>query len=80
MFNGHNAWSLSDSIASWFAPLDRLDKARHPDVTFASDLRSVVVKNPVIRLRGAMAIIRNLRDEDAQRAKTGAGQDAPTES
>ena len=30
-------------------------RARHPDVTFASDLRSVVVKNPVIRLRGAMA-------------------------
>ena len=69
VFNGHNAWSLSDSITSWFAPLDRLDKARHPDVTFASDLRSVVVKNPVIRLRGAMAIIRNLRDEDARRAK-----------
>ena len=36
------------------SPLDSLDKARHPDVTFASDLRSAVIKNPVIRLRGAM--------------------------
>ena len=79
MFNGHNAWSLSDSIASWSAPLDKLDKARHPDVTFASDLRSVVVKNPVIRLRGAMMMIRNRRNEDARRAKAGAGPDAPTE-
>ena len=54
MFNGHNAWSLSDSITSWSTPLDSLDKARHPDVTFASDLRSAVIKNPVIRLHGAM--------------------------
>ena len=56
VFNGHNAWSLSDSSASWFAPLDRFDRARHPDVTLASDLRSVVVKNPAIRLHGAMAM------------------------
>ena len=76
VFNGHNAWSLSDSIPYWSVQLDRLDRECHPDVTFASDLRSVVVKNPVIRLRGAMAIIRNLRDEDARRGKD---EDAPTE-
>ena len=79
VFNGHNAWSLSDSITSWFAPLDRFDKARHPDVTFVSDLRSVVVKNPVIRLHGAMASIRNRRNEEAWRARNGADRDAPTE-
>ena len=78
VFTRHNAWSLSDSITSWSAPLDRLDKARHPDVTFASDLRSTVVKNPVIRLRGAMAIIRNRRNKEARRAKAGVGPDAPT--
>ena len=39
-----------------------------------------VVKNPVIRLRGAMAIIRNRRNEDARRARDGTCPDAPTES
>ena len=79
VFNGHNAWSLPDSITFWSAPLDSLHKARHPGVTFASDLRSVVVKNPVIRLRGAMMMIRNRRNEDARRARDGTCPDAPTE-
>ena len=74
VFNGHNAWSLSDSITSWSVPLDRLDKACHPDVTFASDLRSTVVKNPVIRLRGAMAIIRNRRNKAECAARQGRGR------
>ena len=79
VFNGHNAWSLSDSITSWFTPLDRFDKARHPDITFASDLRSVVVKNPVIRLRGAMAMIRNLRDEAERKTRHAKDEDTLTE-
>ena len=54
--------------------MDNLHKECHPDVTFASDLHSVVVKNPVIRLHGAMAIIRNLRNEAARRARD---EDAP---
>ena len=79
VFNGHNAWSLSDSIASWFAPLDSLHKECHPDVTFVSDLRSVVVKNPVIRLRGAMMMIRNRRNEAERKARRTNDEDASTE-
>ena len=76
VFNGHNAWSLSDSIPYWSVQLDSLDKARHPDVTFASDLRSTVVRDPVRRMYYAIIMVQKLRDEAARCAKD---KDAPTE-
>ena len=79
VFNGHEAWSLSDSITSWSVQLDSLYKECHPDAVFASDLRSVVVKNPVIRLRGAMAIIRNLRNEAERKTRHAKNEDGPIE-
>ena len=83
VFNGHEAWSLSDSIPSWFVRLDSLHKARHSGVTFASDLRSVVVEDPICRIHNAMVMVKNLRNEaarEARRARYGTGPDATTES
>ena len=76
VFNGHNAWSLPDLITSWSVQLDRLDKARHPDVTFASDLRSTVVRNSVLCMYYAIVMVQKLRDEAARRTKD---EDAPIE-
>ena len=76
VFNGHNAWSLPDLITSWFVPLDRLDKKCHPDVTFASDLRSTVVRNSVLCMYYAIVMVQKLRDEAARRTKD---EDAPIE-
>ena len=76
VFNGHKAWSLSDSITSWSVQLDSLHKARHPDVTFASDLRSAVVRNPVRYMYYAIIMVQKLRDEAARRARD---EDAPIE-
>ena len=79
VFNGHNAWSLSDLITSWSVQLDRLDKECHPDVTFASDLRSTVVRNPVLRMYYAIIMVQKLRDEVAQETRNVKDEDAPAE-
>ena len=83
VFNGHEAWSLSDSITPWSIPLDRLHKARHPDVTLASDLRSILIRDPARRVYRAVMDTRSMRNEAewrARSAKDGAGSDASTES
>ena len=77
VFNGHKAWSLPDLITSWSVQLDRLDKECHPDVTFVSDLRSAVIRNPVRRMYYAIIMVQKLRDEVARSARD---KDAPTES
>ena len=82
VFNGYEAWSLSDSIPPWYVWLDRDQKAYYTDVTFASDLRSVMVEDPVFRMHGAMVMVQNLQKEaarEARHAKDGTGPDAPTE-
>ena len=76
VFDGHNAWSLPDLITSWSVQLDRLDKECHPDVTFASDLRSILVRDPARRVYRAVMDARIMRNEAewrARRAKDGAG-------
>ena len=62
--------------------MDRLDKECHPDVTFASDLRSAVVQNPVRRMYYAIIMVQKLRDEVAQETrnvKDEADPDSPIE-
>ena len=81
VFNGHNAWSLSDSIPYWSVQLDRLDRECHPDVTFASDLRSILVRDPARRVYHVIMDTRDLRYEAEQKARSlrdGAEPDDPT--
>ena len=63
VFNGSDAWSLSDSIIPWSVPLDRRHKAYYPDAVFASDLRSIRIRDPACRVYRAVMEVRNLRDE-----------------
>ena len=70
VFNGSDAWSLSDSIPYWSVPLDRRHKSRHPDAAFASDLRSILVKNPTRRVYRAVMDTRGLQNEAERRARS----------
>ena len=79
VFNGHEAWSLPDSITSWSVPLDRLHKARHPDVMLASDLRSILIRDPARRVYRAVMDTRSMRNEAEWRARRARDEDAPTE-
>ena len=81
VFNGSDAWSLSDSIIPWSVPSDRRHKAYYPDAVFASDLRSIRVRDPA-RVYRAVMEVRGLRNEAERRersAKDGTKPDAPTE-
>ena len=69
VFNGSDAWSLSDSITPWSVPLDMRHKARHPDAVFASDLRSIRVRDPARRVYRAVMEVRDLRNEVERRAR-----------
>ena len=83
VFNGHEAWSLSDSITSWLPPPGMRRRVRYQNVTVASDLRSMVIEDPVRGIYLAMMRVRNMRDEAARevwRARDGADPDATTES
>ena len=82
VFNEHKAWSLQDLITSWSVQLDRLDKVRHPDAAFASNLRSILIRDPARHVHRAVMDARSMRNEAerrARRAKDGTDFDASTE-
>ena len=79
VFNGSDAWSLSDSIIPWSVPLDRRHKAYYPDAVFASDLRSIRVRDPAHRVYHAVMEIRGLRNEAERRGRRAKDEDVPTE-
>ena len=80
VFNGSDAWSLSDSIIPWSVPLDRRHKAYYPDAVFASDLRSIRIRDPAHRVYRAVMDTRSMRNEAEWRARRARDEDAPTES
>ena len=83
VFTEHAAWSLPDAITSWSATLDMQHKARHSEITFASDLRSAMIEDPARRIHHAMIRVRNRRNEaarEAQRAGNQVGSDPTGES
>ena len=69
VFNRSDAWSLSDSIIPWSVPSDRRHKAYYPDAVFASDLRSIRVRDPAHRVYRAVMKVRGLRNEAERRAR-----------
>ena len=70
VFNGSDAWSLSDSIPYWSVPSDMHHKIRHPDAVFSSDLRSIQVRDPVRRVYRAVMEVRDLLYEAERRARS----------
>ena len=83
VFNGSEAWSLSDSITPWSVPSDMRHKAHYPDAVFSSDLRSIRVRDPARRVYRVVMEVRDLRDEaerGARGAKDGMESDASTKS
>ena len=72
VFTEHAAWSLPDAITSWSVILDMQHKARHSEITFASDLRSAMIEDPARRIHSAMIRVRNQQNE-AARGVRGAG-------
>ena len=79
VFNGSEAWSLSDSIPYWSVPSDMRHKAHHPDAVFASDLRSIRVRDPARRAYRAVMEVRDLRYEAEQEARRTRDGDDPIE-
>ena len=80
VLNGNDAWSLSGSNAYWSAPLDRRHKARHPDAVFASDPRSILVKDPARRVYRAVMKIQDMQNETERRARRAKGGMEPNVS
>ena len=81
VFNGSEAWSLSDSIPYWSVPLDMHHKIRHPDAVFTSDLRSIQVRDPAHRVYHTVMKIQDMQNEAERRARSvddGADSDALT--
>ena len=70
VFNGYDTWTLSDLIPCWSVPSDERHKAYYPDVTFASDLRSILVRDPVRSVYRAVMEVQDLLDEAERRARS----------
>ncbi len=77
VFNGYEAWSLSDLIPYWSIPSDMHHKAYYPDAAFASDLRSIRVRDPARRVYRVILDTRDLRDEAERRARDAKGGTEP---
>ena len=69
VFNGSEAWSLSDLIPYWSVPSGMHHKAHYPDAVFASDLRSILVRDPARRVYHAVMDVQNLRNEVERMAR-----------